>query len=112
MKTNKETGYEEGTVDSAWLSYLIELGLPGAVLLAMAFRNGLSAGAKGLRAARRLDMHAYASATLIGGLSFLAIAMATQMLGYSKTSWLPFQVMFVSLVACAPRPACAPSRKD
>jgi hypothetical protein len=112
MKTSKETGYEEGTVDSAWLSYAIELGLPGVMLLALVFRRGFLAAARGLRSAVRLDSNAYAAATVLGGLSYLAIAMATQMLGYSKTSWLPFQVVFVSLLVFMPKARALEPRKD
>lgn len=112
MKVSKESGYEEGTVDSAWLSYLIELGLPAALLLAMQFGTCMKYAIRRLKSAMTLDDDAYAAATLIGGLSYLAIAMTTQMLGYSKTSWLPFQVIFVSFMAHASGTSTSAERKD
>jgi len=95
-KTSKTTGYVEGTVDSAWLSYLIELGIPGAALLAALFWQGITRAARSIRHASRFDPSTYSSAALLGSLLYLAIAMGTQMLGYSKTAWLPFQVLVVA----------------
>lgn len=112
MKVSKESGYEEGTVDSAWLSYLIELGLPGAFLLALQFGKSMKQAVHKLKSSATLDRNAYAAATLIGGLSYLAIAMTTQMLGYSKTSWLPFQVIFVSFMAHAAGTSASARQRD
>jgi hypothetical protein len=103
LKAPEATGYVEGTVDSAWLSYLIELGLPGALLLAGLFVTGIANALRGLRRSPRFDERAFAEASLFGGLVFLAIAMTTQMLGYSKISWLPLQLLVVAAIGLGSR---------
>lgn len=103
LKTSATTGYVEGTLDSAWLSYMVELGLPALVLLLALFAGGLAKALRGLNQMARFDDHAYAQASLFGGLIFLAIAMTTQMLGYSKTSWLPLQLLVVAAIGLRTR---------
>lgn len=103
LKTSATTGYVEGTLDSAWLSYLIEFGLPGLLLLAALFAGGITKALRGLRCNPRFDERAFAEASLFGGLVFLVIAMTTQMLGYSKTSWLPLQLLVVARIGLRAR---------
>jgi hypothetical protein len=108
LKTSKETGHVEGTVDSAWLSYLIELGVPGLLVLAAASWHGVRGAVRRIGRAARFDAAAYAQATVLGGLVYLAIAMTTQMLGYTKTAWLPFQLLVIGMLqldVAAHRPA-------
>lgn len=105
FKTSAATGYAEGALDSAWLSYLIELGLPGALLLAALFSRGILKSLRGLRSSTRFDEFAFAEASLFGGLVFLVIAMFTQMIGYSKISWLPLQLLVVSAIGLRRDPA-------
>jgi hypothetical protein len=105
LKTSATTGYVEGTLDSAWLSYLVEFGLPGALLLAGLFARGLVNAVLGLRRSLRFDERAFAEASLFGGLVFLAIAMTTQMLGYTKTCWLPMQLLVVAAIGLRHRRA-------
>jgi O-antigen ligase len=98
LKTSAITGYVEGTLDSAWLSYLVEFGLPGFLLLCALFFSCIVRACRGLLCSKILDDSAYAVASLLGGLLFLAMAMSTQMLGYSKTSWLPLQLLVVASI--------------
>ena len=35
---------------------------------------------------------------LLGALFFIAIALSTQMLGYTKLTWLPFQLLIIGLM--------------
>jgi uncharacterized membrane protein len=105
LKTSAMTGHVEGTLDSAWLSYLVEFGLPGMLLLAGLFASGLANALRGVRRSPRFDERAFAEASLFGGLVFLAIAMTTQMLGYSKTSWLPLQLVVVAAIGLRARRA-------
>jgi hypothetical protein len=105
LKTSPITGYTEGTLDSAWLSYLIELGLPGLLLLAALFAGGIIKALRGLRSNPCFDERTFAEASLFGGLVFLVIAMTTQMLGYTKTSWLPLQLLVVAWIGLRTRGA-------
>lgn len=103
LKTAQESGYVEGTLDSAWLSYLIEFGLPGLACLAWLFILGVQRVSAGLRRCARFDDIAWTHASLFGGLVFLVLAMTTQMLGYSKTAWLPVQVLVVAVIGLSGR---------
>ena len=73
------------------------------MLLLALFAGGLAKALRGLIQMARFDDHAYAQASLFGGLIFLAIAMTTQMLGYSKTSWLPLQLLVVAAIGLRTR---------
>lgn len=105
FKTSSITGYSEGTLDSAWLSYLVELGLPGLLLLAALFARGIHNSLRGLRNCPSLDEFAFAEATLFASLVYLVFAMSTQMIGYSKISWLPLQLLVVAAVGLRRTPA-------
>lgn len=98
FKISAVTGSAEGALDSAWLSYLIELGPFAALLLAALFAKGILNALRRLRSCERFDEHAFAEASLFGALVFLVIAMSTQMIGYSKISWLPLQLLVVSAI--------------
>jgi hypothetical protein len=105
FKTSAVTGAAEGALDSAWLSYLVELGVPCVLLLVALFARGILNSLRGLRNCPRLDEYAFAEASLFGGLVYLVIAMSTQMIGYSKISWLPLQLLVVSAVGLRRSPA-------
>ncbi len=98
FKFSAVTGYAEGALDSAWLSYLVELGLLGTLLLAALFARGIVNSLRGLRNCPRFDECVFAEASMFGGLVFLVIAMFTQMIGYSKISWLPLQLLVVAAI--------------
>jgi hypothetical protein len=97
-KMSNVTGAAEGTVDSGWMSFLIEFGVVGFAALVVWFVRSLFAPLAYLRrcaGARKYDT----SATLVfAGLAFMAIALFTQMLGYSKVTWFPFQLMVMGFM--------------
>jgi hypothetical protein len=46
----------------------------------------------------RTGLHDATAVYVLGGLFFLIVALSTQMLGYSKLMWLPFQLLIVGLM--------------
>ena len=98
FKLSSITGGAEGTVDSGWISYLLELGCIGASLLVFLFALGVrrtlgSIGRRGSGGLKNLP-----ATYVTGGLFFTIVAMSTQMLGYAKISWLPFQLLVFALI--------------
>src|ERR1044072_1324005 len=92
------TGLTEGTVDSGWLSYLIELGLIGFTLLVAAFARSIRSL---IRHLRRVDDPAIQNTQAIyvlAGVLFVSVALCTQMLGYTKLTWFPFQLLIIGIM--------------
>lgn len=99
FKTAAGTGVVEGTVDSAWLSFLFELGIPALLMLFVFVARGLVLTGRNLFRAKAMNEEVYSDAALFGGILFLVVAMSTQMLGYSKLTWLPLQVLVLAASA-------------
>lgn|GEM_PF-3448316 len=97
FKTSKTNGYVEGTVDSGWLSYLFELGLPAFILILVFTWQGIMRVGRCILQAKFFNDDLYLRSSIFAGVIFLTIAMTTQMLGYTKISWLPLQVVTVAL---------------
>lgn len=107
------TGVQEGAVDSGWMTYLLEFGIMGFALLVATF----------LTSVKRLRRHVHQlpgaaglgpTVFALAGLIFLAIALLTQMLGYSKTAWFPFQLLIIGLMhaqVARPEPSVDPTDK-
>ena len=89
-------GYYEGTVDSGLISYLIELGLINFCFLIYFIFKSIKKSYKDSikilinnKSKSNIPLYIYIS------IIFLLIALSTQMLGYTKTSWLPFQLILI-----------------
>ncbi|WP_026768007.1 O-antigen ligase family protein [Asinibacterium sp. OR53] len=96
FKKSAETGHIEGTVDSGWISYLIELGvLAFTILIVVYFKSMITAYKNFIN--RRRSSAGFIPFCVFLSLLFTLIAMSTQMLGYTKTCWLPFQLIIFGL---------------
>ena len=92
-------GYYEGTVDSGYISYLIELGFINFILLLYLLFKSLKvsyrASIDGLinyDSKNNISLYMYIS------MIFLCVALSTQMLGYTKTAWFPFQIILIGYI--------------
>lgn len=98
FKKSLVTGIEEGTVDSGWISYLIELGIISFSILVHLFYKATKGAYEKFKfqnillQVNPIGIYVYAS------LLFLAVTLSTQMLGYTKTSWFPFQLFLFGLM--------------
>jgi hypothetical protein len=88
------SGMSENTIDSGWLSYLIELGLFSFLLLINIFYLSIKRTFVKLKDNILFNRN-NTGLIIFASLIFLALALTTQMLGYSKTSWLPFQLLVI-----------------
>jgi len=97
FKTSSITGLAEGTVDSGWISYLTELGIVAFVALVWWVAQSVRSIYRCVMRAdsNELDMVAV---SVLAGLVFTAIALSTQMLGYTKVTWFPFQLLLIGFV--------------
>ncbi len=85
----------EGTVDSGWISYLLELGFISFFILIYIFKYSISSLITYInKVGKNINYHT-AAIYILGALFFLVVALFTQMLGYTKTSWLPFQLLII-----------------
>lgn len=98
FKVSSVTGEAEGTVDSGWISYLIELGIVGFAALVMLILKSLGAVLKYLERMNGAGEHDTVAMYVLGGVLFMVVALSTQMLGYSKVAWLPFQLLIIGLM--------------
>src|SRR5262249_6478227 len=92
------TGLTQGTVDSGWISYLIEAGVITFVVLVAIFVRSLGAVLKYSKQIRDDNVRSNQVASLLGALLFITIALSTQMLGYRMLAWLPFQLLIIGLM--------------
>ena len=89
-------GYYEGTVDSGYISYLIELGLINFILLLYLLFKSLKMSYKAsIEGLINYDSKNNISLYMYISMIFLCIALFTQMLGYTKTAWFPFQIILI-----------------
>lgn len=98
FKWSSLIGAAEGTVDSGWISYLLELGIVAWLVLAALFITALTRVLRYVRAGALKMEGGEASAYILAGLVFTCIALMTQMLGYAKIAWLPFQLLVIGLL--------------
>jgi len=94
FKTSSVTGLAEGTVDSGWISYLTELGALAFVALVWWFTLCLGGVYRCVMRAKSNEVEIVA-VSVLAGLVFTAIALSTQMLGYTKVTWFPFQLVLI-----------------
>lgn len=97
-KFSPETGVAEGTVDSGWISYLIELGVIGFTVLVSMVVTSVQVLLRSIRQMRSSSMADGAAIYVLGSLLFLIAALSTQMLGYSKLTWWPLQLLAIGLM--------------
>lgn len=96
FKVSAVTGNLEGALDSSWLTYLIELGIIGWLLIIAIFFQCFFVL---LDALRHLPAGSIANPvflTVFSGLVYLVFAFVSQSLGYAKISWLPFQIVLIA----------------
>ena len=86
-----------GTIDSGWISYLLEMGLIGFSLLLLLFYNSIKAVIKHINKVKFVNIEQSPSIYILVCLFYLIIAFSTQMLGYTKIVWLPFQILVIGL---------------
>lgn len=87
-----------GTIDSGWISYLIELGIFGFITLILLFIKSITEIIKRLKRMSDMDIADSTSPYVLVGILFLTIALSTQMLGYTKLAWFPFQLLIIGLM--------------
>jgi hypothetical protein len=98
FKFSSVTGVTQGTVDSGWVSYLIELGVVAFAILVSLFIKSISSVLKYLKQIDDDSIHNTQAVYVLGALFFIAVALSTQMLGYTKLTWLPFQLLIIGLM--------------
>jgi hypothetical protein len=98
FKKSSVTGIVEGTVDSGWLSYLIELGIILFLILISLFYKGTKAAYQYFKYPSSNDLFTPIGLYVFTSLIFTAMALTTQMLGYTKTLWFPFQLFVFGIM--------------
>jgi hypothetical protein len=98
FKKSLVTGIEEGTVDSGWISYLIELGILSFSILVLLFYKALKASYQRFKFQNKLLLISPIGIYVYSCLLFITVTLSTQMLGYTKTSWFPFQLLLFGLM--------------
>jgi hypothetical protein len=91
---SKFTGMSENTVDSGWISYLLELGVFSFLILSFIFFQSIKRTII-IYFKNCSDLNNWHLIFIPLSLFFLVIALFTQMLGYTKTSWFPFQLLLI-----------------
>jgi len=92
------TGIEEGTVDSGWISYLIELGILSFSILVLLFYKATKAAYQRFKFQNKSSLISPIGIYVYACLLFIIVTLSTQMLGYTKTSWFPFQLLLFGLM--------------
>jgi hypothetical protein len=86
----------EGALDSTWLTYFIEFGALGFILVVGLFLKSFLVIKQYLRQMPDVSITNSSFLTVFGGLVYLSFAFVTQSLGYAKISWLPFQLVLIA----------------
>lgn len=94
FKTSVATGLVEGTVDSGWLSYLIELGVIPVVLVVWLGIKVLGTLVHALRKSEGADA---VVVYVCGGLLFFSVSTLTQVVGYGKVAWAALQLFGIGV---------------
>lgn len=101
FKTSSATRLAEGTVDSGWVSYLIELGILAFAALLAWVTLSVRSVYECVRRTHPSEIGDSVAVPVLAGLVFTVIALSTQMLGYTKVSWFPFQLLLIGLMHAA-----------
>lgn len=95
FKISRATGGLEGALDSTWLTYLVEFGVFGFLLIIGIFYR---CAVNLIYALRNMSEDQVVSPVFVmsfAGLVYLVFAFISQSLGYTKISWLPFQMLLI-----------------
>ncbi len=98
FKKSLVTGFLEGTVDSGWLSYLIELGILSFIFIVLIYRKSVIFSYRYFLKNNVRKLVSPIPLIIFVCLIFVAIALTTQMLGYTKTLWFPFQLFVFGIM--------------
>ncbi len=98
FKKSMVTGSLEGTVDSGWLSYLIELGTLSFVFILLIYRKSVIYSYRFFLRNNVRKLVSPVPLIVFICLIFVALALTTQMLGYTKTLWFPFQLLVFGIM--------------
>ena len=98
FKKSINTGLIEGTVDSGWLSYLFELGAIAFLILILIYLKSFKSAYLFFLKNKVYRQFSRTSFTVYISLLFILLALTTQMLGYTKTLWFPFQLFIFGLL--------------
>jgi hypothetical protein len=98
FRRSSATRLAEGTVDSGWISYLIELGVISFVALGTLTVLATKSAYRRVIHARLVAVDGTLAVTVLAGLVFVTLALSTQMLGYTKVTWFPFQLLLIAFM--------------
>ena len=98
FKTSATTGVEEGTVDSGWISYFIELGIVNFIILIAVYIKSMANALNSILQNNLNEKTNETSIYIFSGLVYLSISLFSQMLGYTKLTWFPFQLLLFGLL--------------
>jgi hypothetical protein len=98
FKKSLVTGIVEGTVDSGWLSYLVELGILSFVFIVLIYMKSILYSYRYFLISNAYKLMSPSPLIVFICLLFIALALTTQMLGYTKTLWLPFQLFVFGIM--------------
>jgi hypothetical protein len=98
FKYSAYTGVTEGTVDSGWLSYLIEMGVVAFALLVGVYVKSVMSVFNYIRQVAVEKLSESQALPVLGSLIFVGLALFTQMLGYTKLTWFPFQILLLAFM--------------
>jgi hypothetical protein len=98
FKKSSITGLVEGTVDSGWFSYLIELGIIPFLILVSLYYQSIRGAFNILRRSTETLFNRNIGLFVFSSLLLTGLALFTQMLGYTKTLWFPFQLLLFGIM--------------
>lgn len=93
---SSDTGAREGALDSSWMTYLLEFGILGILLLIALLTKAISICIQYLQQFPIRALTDSSFFTVFGGLVFVMFSFITQSIGYAKVSWLPFQLILIA----------------
>ena len=96
FKVSAVTMATEGALDSTWLTFFVELGIFAWFIFVGIFIKCFSIIKRFLRVMRKSCITNPVFLAVFGGLVYLVFAFIPQSLGYSKISWLPFQLILIA----------------
>jgi|LakMenEpi03Aug12_release.lakeMendotaPanAssembly.Ray.scaffolds.fasta_scaffold107803_4 hypothetical protein len=98
FKKSLVTGIEEGTIDSGWISYLIELGIFSFSFLVLLFYKTTKAAYQRFKFQNKSLFINLNGIYVYACLLFIMVTLSNQMLGYTKTSRFPFRLLLFGLM--------------
>lgn len=96
FKTSVVTRQVEGALDSTWLTYLVEFGIFGFVIIGAFFYHCLVRGVKSLEKLSAEQVTKPVLTMTLCGLFYLPVGFISQSLGYAKISWFAFIILLIA----------------